>query len=74
MWPESVRQTHLAEGASCRQLYSGRGWLQIHMSCQGRQQGLGPTTGVRAAAEALVIGMHYHGCWLLPWAHGNGGW
>ena len=64
--------THLTEGASHRQLYSGRGWLQIHMLCQGSQQGLGPTTGARAAAEALVIGMHYHGCWLLLWAHGSG--
>ena len=61
---------NLAVGFTFRYLCSGRATFR-HINNngkQGREQGL-----ETAAMEALDVSMHYHQCWVLPWAHDSRG-
>ena len=40
---------------------------------QSEQNGLWLIMDSLSAVGALDVGMHYHGCWFLPWAHSSGG-
>lgn len=53
---------HLASGASCRCLYSGRGWQQNNIL-------VGAWPAARAGVDYRHIGScRGHGCWhVLPW-------
>lgn len=68
-------RTHSATGRNFKCLFSGSSLLQTHIVVGARPiEKARPTVGTVAAMRALAVGVHYWGCWILPWAHSIGGW
>ena len=62
---EPVVCTHRVLRASCRFLCSVRGWLQMHTPWRvPRHPARARAMGALAAAGAMTLSVHYHGCWI----------